>query len=679
MTELLKNYQDEIDLLTKRAKASEAAFGNLFKALFEVPDPVKTMQSMQQQLRSSSTSQVELARLRTELQQYEDEFRHLKNQDIRIRGLEEQLRRVSEEEESRVAEIVARRVMEAEARAEERIHEVLQQMEGFQREARDAREESESALISLERAQRQLLQLSTNADRAQADLVAQNTLLAESNGRLQTRLAELEMMALSSSSAGTGRGTGTRPLLEGREDVNSGSLVLRRYQEEESALRDALSASQSQARAAEESLRLERAKALEEAEQRSRQMGALQEEVSRLANELKSRPRVEDLVSVQQEMRTLQRLVFHVQGDEEDSESVGGVQGRVDTERGSKGAVVEASGGNIIEGERAVMRLEEVLGHRIRTLEAALMESRRSQREAEAARREAEEVVIPGLEVALAKQTLLVGRLEADLESFARGGATSGTLAMKKREGGKGRQGDDFSVMALSRALEDNSSISISSSGVTTSKTTTSAAQESGNMSAILQTQRDRYKEKLAVCEDECVSLRQQLAMAVQEKERLHRDNVELFSKMRYLQTFNSSNNNNNGSQQLPSFSVSASKDGGARSWDEERGGKDDEGSNGVYRDSVEIRYRSVYETRLNPFSRFSALEKQRKLSELSVAERLLLSTMSAVVSSPIGRSALLGYLALMHILVFFTLYFMAHKTHLECPPCSHTQSVINN
>jgi homeobox protein cut-like len=56
LTELLKEYQNEIDLLTKRSKLGEAAFVGLYKAIYEVPDPVSTMDALITKIRSSSGS-----------------------------------------------------------------------------------------------------------------------------------------------------------------------------------------------------------------------------------------------------------------------------------------------------------------------------------------------------------------------------------------------------------------------------------------------------------------------------------------------------------------------------------------------------------------------------------------------------------------------------------------------
>jgi hypothetical protein len=61
---------------------------------------------------------------------------------------------------------------------------------------------------------------------------------------------------------------------------------------------------------------------------------------------------------------------------------------------------------------------------------------------------------------------------------------------------------------------------------------------------------------------------------------------------------------------------------------DEESGGGD-----------VEGRYHQLYEQRMNPFAEFSQHEKQRKLQELSVADRIVLNTTMAIVSHQIGRT----------------------------------------
>ena len=77
---ILKAYQGEIDNLTKRAKASEAAFTGLYAKVREAPDPVALLQAAVQiepetvSLRAQNDElQNDLLRLRLDLKEYEQE------------------------------------------------------------------------------------------------------------------------------------------------------------------------------------------------------------------------------------------------------------------------------------------------------------------------------------------------------------------------------------------------------------------------------------------------------------------------------------------------------------------------------------------------------------------------------------------------------------------------------
>jgi homeobox protein cut-like len=91
VTELLKLYQDEIDQLSNRSKYSEKAFYTLYKDLYEAPNPAAAIDGLIGLVTAGSTNTLEIERLKAELAQYDEEFQQLKNQDITIRRLEEQL------------------------------------------------------------------------------------------------------------------------------------------------------------------------------------------------------------------------------------------------------------------------------------------------------------------------------------------------------------------------------------------------------------------------------------------------------------------------------------------------------------------------------------------------------------------------------------------------------------
>lgn len=82
-----------------------------------------------------------------------------------------------------------------------------------------------------------------------------------------------------------------------------------------------------------------------------------------------------------------------------------------------------------------------------------------------------------------------------------------------------------------------------------------------------------------------------------------------------------------------------------------------------------------MYEQKLNPFAEFSKAEKQRRLQELSVADRIVLNTTIAFVSSQTGRRFVVVYISAMHLMVFFVLYYVTHFVHYGCDPALPTQT----
>ena len=100
--ELLKAYQEEIDQLSRRSKSSESAFYSLYKSIYEAPDPALTIEALVNMVTFASTNTFEVERLRNELAQYDEEFQQLKNQDITIRRLEDQLLEYREKIEDKV-------------------------------------------------------------------------------------------------------------------------------------------------------------------------------------------------------------------------------------------------------------------------------------------------------------------------------------------------------------------------------------------------------------------------------------------------------------------------------------------------------------------------------------------------------------------------------------------------
>ena len=126
LTNLLKSYQDEIDQLSRRSKFCESSFLTLYKSISEAPDPVPIIELYIQNVSSSSIHQLEIEKLKIELSQYEEEFSLLKNQDITIRKLEDQINDYKIKVEDLVTDEVSKKVSELEEKSEMKISHILE-------------------------------------------------------------------------------------------------------------------------------------------------------------------------------------------------------------------------------------------------------------------------------------------------------------------------------------------------------------------------------------------------------------------------------------------------------------------------------------------------------------------------------------------------------------------------
>lgn len=184
----------------------------------------------------------------------------------------------------------------------------------------------------------------------------------------------------------------------------------------------------------------------------------------------------------------------------------------------------------------------------------------------------------------------------------------------------------------------------------------------SGNVESLqqlvkaLQTQRDRLKERVASHESRLLTMQQQLDHEIALKQQLEQDNLSLYRKLKFFQSYHGGSNGGNprseGRYIDDPYRVTdrSDRDGGG---------------------DVESRYSAMYEARMSPFAEFSSSERQRKWRELSTADRIVLNTAMAVVTNATGRTFLLVYFGAMHLLVFGTMYYLAHSVpHTNMVQC---------
>ncbi|XP_038054736.1 protein CASP-like [Patiria miniata] len=142
----------------------------------------------------------------------------------------------------------------------------------------------------------------------------------------------------------------------------------------------------------------------------------------------------------------------------------------------------------------------------------------------------------------------------------------------------------------------------------------------------IVSSQRERFRLRNQELEAENRQHQQQVNILKEETDKLRTDNIKLYEKIRFLQSY-----------------------------------KKSKGSTGP--DDTESRYSTQYEQRLDPFNSFSRKEKQRKYMNLSPFDKATLNMGRLVLSNKIARMIAFFYVIILHLLVFLVLYKMAYTS----------------
>lgn len=124
----MRSYQEEIDRLTNRAqykinynyRESEIAFLNIYKSLYEAPDPVEALVLSQQIATQYQTKTIENEKLKKEVNEYfnyyfsySSEISSLQNQDITIRNLQTRLEHIQNDFQNQIDNKVSQKLKEA--------------------------------------------------------------------------------------------------------------------------------------------------------------------------------------------------------------------------------------------------------------------------------------------------------------------------------------------------------------------------------------------------------------------------------------------------------------------------------------------------------------------------------------------------------------------------------------
>lgn len=164
--------------------------------------------------------------------------------------------------------------------------------------------------------------------------------------------------------------------------------------------------------------------------------------------------------------------------------------------------------------------------------------------------------------------------------------------------------------------------------------------------------QRDRFKKRIADLESELSKAYQNITGLRAEVSSLQKDNLNLYEKTRYVNTYSRS-------QPIISPSTVASASAYAQVPNSAHISIPDGPSSPL------DKYKSAYESRISPFAAFRGRESARALKRMSLPERMMVQITRHVLATRTSRNLFALYLFSLHFLVFYML-FWAGKVDVE-------------
>ncbi len=573
---LVKSFQNEVDDLSKRARAAEKAFFEAYKRLADMPDPVPVLEQAlesQKSLTKLQDFEIEVSQLRQTIVDYNREIQDLKGKERRMHELQAKV----DAYDKNIDETLNERIKDVTEQMLDEYNEKLAAMEEARQEDRRRAEETEAKLRA---AQKQLKD-------TQAELF--ETL----NGKEETRIArsELNELVLEDLESSNQRAAAAekevemlRERLETLKEEASKVKVEETKDEVTAAgpnLAMELSVKEREVQhllADLQKLKLEKQQEKEEADAEISTLSLAKDDAEEKVKNMEEKLQLQsDYESIKKDLDIMRSLEFPQENTED--------------KRPLEVMILERS--KALQSENTTLRVEKD----------------RLYEELSVCKRELSEVRADN-----EKRQILIAELEEHVERLQ---------DLSNRGEAEGRSSADILVDAL-----DADDFQSSSSPTTTQSDEASSSSKA--LLPIVQAQRERFRRRNEELEETQQSLLSQIGLLQTEVSDLRSDNVKLYEKIRFLQSFGGGGV---GANKVSSVSI-----------------------------PVETRYQSQYEQKMDPFASFSQQERQRRYGQLSVFEKIILSFVQFMMSNKLVRLLTLAYAVLLHVLVFLVLMRLAHS-----------------
>ena len=645
---VVKAYQEEINALTRRAKAAETAFLSLYQLLIKAQDPSHALQQALAALQQAAGLEAELARSRQHVDELDRELSTLKNQDATLRRLEAQLRDVDKRTEQRVREAIAEHDEASRQRAAQERWEAAETEAGLQHALDECRQSLAQQAAAHQQQQNAHFKESEKHEKAARDAEKELDSLRADNERLLHSL----QAAVSSQRAAEereGREGGQSLSVSGSRQSSPGSEPSSELEAELQSLRDALSAVQLDSAESQDVLRAERAE--REAERR-----AAAESVERLTLQL-----------AQWKHKAL-------------------------TSSGSGSGPQPKESGAHTEGQTGAERLEEqTAAHDALLAEVAAgralseqLSRRMDEQQTEAhSRLQQLSSAVEEAERSSMQQQRLIAQLEADISLLQQQQPQHANTAAKHSTS---VPFEPLSSIATSASSDGSrTAASVPSRSTVDASATVEPSEPAplpssapccscSSLLRIVSGQRDRLRVRVEQLEREVGDRQSALLEARAAKQQLQDDNVALYEKLTYVTSFEQQQQQHSHSH-FHSQSQSSRQTGRGASHQSSSSPSSIDtlsavgGSNGGSAMS-ERRYAKLYAESLNPFSAWKSGQLLANERSLPPSERVTLTCARLLFSRRAARSFAFFYALVLHLLVFAVLW-----THTVTDHCaSHVE-----
>jgi len=495
---LLKNFQNEIDMLSKRSKSAEKAFFDIYKKFCDIADPVPTLEYCMENMKNLQRLQdleIENNQLRETMGDFNKEITDYKEKTKNLKEVEEKMTKL----ESTMQELVDKQVKDKEESLNSAFTEQLKTFE-------EEKVRNEKKLVE---AESKVKQLQVLLDENQSELY---DLKSRHDDKRNAISDEMDLMLTDLDRANQRALTAEKEVLNLNEKIEDLKEKLSKDDQENEMFRD------------------------QESSELKLQLHAKEKEVFQLVEDIQKATKIAQDVEMKFDKRVME-LEKNISLTEEENKEL-------------QSALDKQSDYESIKKDLTILKTLEFPSHSEqddnRPLEVLILERSKTLQSDNSMLRQDKERLIKDLadtkselseaQEKVDKQSSLISQLEEHVEQLQ-------TISTPFREEAEGRSSSDMLAEALKidtvEDFERESSPSPAILGHSVVSPTTSSLGDSSSSATLLpivQAQRERFRLRNEELESANLEQQQQLGHLTSQVHQLQQDNVKLYEKIRFLQ-----------------------------------------------------------------------------------------------------------------------------------------------